>query len=75
MTSLTTHLQVLNAYCVETLVAISEVLSPLPSIAADLAALDMAPLPGDIHTWVPEQTKVGQQRQAIPSIKHTDLFS
>ena len=46
--------------------AISEVLSPLPSISADLAALDIAPLPGNIHTWVPEQNKVGAQEQCAP---------
>ena len=37
---------------------VAEVLAPLPSIAAELAALDIAPVPGDIHTWVPEQNKV-----------------
>ena len=50
--------QVLNAYCVETLVEVAEVLAPLPSIGAEMAALDIAPVPGDIHAWVPEQNKV-----------------
>ena len=35
-----------------------QVLFPLPGIAAEQAGLDIAPVPGDIRKWIPEQSKV-----------------
>ena len=35
-----------------------QVFLPLPGIAAEQAGLDIAPVPGDIYKWIPEQSKV-----------------
>lgn len=45
-TSLRAQLRVLNSYCSETLLALADILLPLPQVAAQMAGLDIAPMPG-----------------------------
>ncbi|GAX76558.1 hypothetical protein CEUSTIGMA_g4004.t1 [Chlamydomonas eustigma] len=52
------QLHVLNSYCVNTLLELAEILLPLPGLGAEMAGLDVAPVPGNLRLWIPEQSKL-----------------